>query len=207
MQLQVYLSRNPFVKASDISSVNAMSSLSDEAFEALFKTYYKSLHAYANVILKDGDLAEEIVQAMFLKLWEKRHLLQVQTSIKAYLYKCIYNDSLNYIRNQKTKTKYEDFTVLTMNQHHEPASFQAELGELHQNLSLALNELPEQCRTIFQMSRFEELKYREIAGELGLSVKTVENQIGKALKILRVKLADFLVLVLALILYCRDFFN
>lgn len=207
MQLQVYLSRKSLVTANNTLSANSLPILSDEAFETLFKTHYKALNAYANVILKDSDMAEEIVQAMFLKLWEKRDLLQVQTSVKAYLYKCIYNDSLNYIRNQKTKTKYEDFTILTMNQHHEAASFQAELSELQQNLSLALNDLPEQCRTIFQMSRFEELKYREIADELGLSVKTVENQIGKALKILRVKLSDFLVLILVYIIYYKEFFN
>lgn len=207
MQLPVYLSRNYFVAASNTSSVNVVPGLSDEGFETLFKSHYKALHAYANVMLKDSDVAEEIIQSMFLKLWEKRDLIQVQTSVKAYLYKCVYNDSLNYIRNQKTKTKYEDFTVLTMNQHHEPASFQAELSELQRNLGLALNDLPEQCRTIFQLSRFEELKYKEIAEELGLSVKTVENQIGKALKILRLKLADFLVLIFALMLYFTRFFN
>jgi RNA polymerase sigma-70 factor (ECF subfamily) len=202
MQLPVYLGSNTIVAASDTEE--AETGLSDKAFEHLFKTHYRPLHAYANVMLKDSDAAEEIVQAMFLKFWEKRSLLHVQTSVKAYLYKCIYNDSLNYIRNQKTKTKYEDFTVLTMNRHHEPASFQT---ELQQNLSLALNDLPEQCRTVFQMSRFEELKYREIAEQLGISIKTVENHMGKALKILRVKLADFLVLVLTFALYRNELFN
>ena len=66
------------------------------------------------------------------------------------------------------------------------------LSELEQQINKALNELPEQCRTIFQMSRFEELKYQEIADRLGLSIKTIENQMGKALKILRVKLVDYL---------------
>jgi RNA polymerase sigma-70 factor (ECF subfamily) len=178
----------------------------ETAFETLFKTHYNALHAYAQVILKDEDLAEEIVQGMFLKFWEKRTSLNIQ-SIKAYLYKCVYNDSLNYLKQEKTKSKYQDFTVHTMNTEHEPASLKVELSELQQHLREALNHLPEQCCTIFQMSRFEELKYREIAEHLGLSIKTVENQMGKALRILRLKLADFLVLVLLGLWYYKDFFN
>jgi RNA polymerase sigma-70 factor (ECF subfamily) len=178
----------------------------ETAFEQLFKTHYNALHVYAQVILKDEDVAEEIVQGMFLKFWEKRGSLKIQ-SIKAYLYKCVYNDSLNYIKQEKTKSKYQDFTVHTMDTEHEPAAAKVELKELQQHLSEALNHLPEQCRTIFQMSRFEELKYREIADHLGLSIKTVENQMGKALKILRLKLADFLVFVLLGLWYYKDFFN
>lgn len=180
----------------------------DKAFEQMFKAHYKELHSYANVMLRDEDTAEEIVQSMFLKFWEKRELLNVQTSIKAYLYKCVYNDSLNYIKHQKVKTKYQDFAAYTMNDHHEAASSKVELTELQFKLQEALNELPEHCRTIFQMSRFEELKYREIAEQLDLSIKTVENQMGKALKILRLKLADFIALILpGIIMYYKDFFN
>ncbi|SHE85836.1 RNA polymerase sigma-70 factor [Pedobacter caeni] len=179
----------------------------DEAFEQMFKTHYKALHAYANVMLKDDDLAEEIVQGMFLKFWEKRELLNIQTSLKAYLYKCVYHDSLNHLKHEKIKFKHQEFSYHTMDTHHESASAKVELTELEVNLKRALNELPEQCRTIFQMSRFEELKYREIADQLGLSIKTVENQMGKALRVLRLKLADFLTLILLGIMYYKDFLN
>lgn len=179
----------------------------DTAFEQLFKAHYKPLHAYANLILKDLDLAEEIVQNMFLKFWEKRELLKVEASVKAYLYKCIYNDSLNHIKHEKVKTKYQDFTKQTRNELSESAAAKVELGELHFNLREALNELPEQCRTIFQMSRFEELKYREIAEQLGISIKTVEKQMSKALQILRVKLVDFLILVLLGLAHYEHFIN
>jgi RNA polymerase sigma-70 factor (ECF subfamily) len=94
-----------------------------------------------------------------------------------------------------------------MNKQHLPASSRVEMTELEYNLGLALNELPEQCRTIFQMSRFEELKYREIAERMGLSVKTIENQMGKALRILRLELADFLSLILLGLMYYKDYFN
>lgn len=179
----------------------------DQAFEVLFKTHYKALHAYALAILKDEDLAEEIVQSMFLKFWEKRELLNIQSSPKAYLYKCVYNDSLNHLKHEKIKYKHQEYSQQTMNIYQEPASAKVELSELERQLRKALNELPEQCRTIFQMSRFEELKYREIADQLGLSIKTVENQMGKALRVLRFKLADFLILVLLGIMYYKDFLN
>ncbi|WP_423148326.1 RNA polymerase sigma-70 factor [Rubrolithibacter danxiaensis] len=171
----------------------------DQAFEQLFKTHFKALHSYAAVMLRDDDLAEEIVQNMFLKLWEKREQLNVQTSVKAYLYKCVHNDSLNYLKHQKIKAKYQDYATYSMNGNTEQASKNLELSELESRLGEALNELPQQCRTIFQMSRFEELKYKEIAERLDLSVKTVENQMGKALKILRLKLADFLPLIVLIL--------
>lgn len=179
----------------------------DQAFEQLFKSHFKALHSYALAILKDEDTAEEIVQQMFLKFWEKRELLNIQSSVKAYLYKCVYHDSLNFLKHEKIKTKYQDFASYTMNDHQEPASSKVEMTELEYRIAQALNELPEQCRTIFQLSRFEELKYREIAEQLGLSVKTIENQMGKALKIMRLKLADFLSLILLGLMYYRDFFN
>ena len=183
----------------------------DQAFEQLFKAHYRGLHAYAHTILRNEHLAEEMVQGMFLKFWEKRELLNIQSSIKAYLYRSVYNDSMNYLKHQKIKTKYQDFTLHSMDTSHEPASAKVELSQLEMKLKEALNELPEHCRTIFQMSRFEELKYREIADQLGLSIKTVENQMGKALRILRLKLADYVTLLAlslpALIMYYRNFFK
>lgn len=173
----------------------------DDAFEVLFKTHFKALHSYASVMLYHDSHAEEIVQNIFVKLWEKRGLLDVQTSVKAYLYKCVHNDCLNYIKHKKIKARYQDHAAFTMNDQAEHTSDKLVLGELQERLQVAMNELPEQCRTIFQMSRFEELKYREIAYELGLSVKTVENQMGKALRILRVKLVDFLPILLLFMHY------
>lgn len=168
----------------------------DNAFERLFKEHFKALHAYANVMLRDDGLAEEMVQNVFLRLWEKREQLNVQTSVKAYLYKMVHNACLNHFKHNKTKAKYENYATYAMEGQTDNAAKKLELRELEQRIAEALNDLPQQCRTIFQMSRFEELKYKEIADQLGLSVKTVENQMGKALKIMRVKLADFLPMVI-----------
>jgi RNA polymerase sigma-70 factor, ECF subfamily len=177
----------------------------ESSFEKLFKAHFNELHSYASVMLKDEAIAEEIVQSMFLKLWEKRDRLSIQTSVKAYLYKCVHNDSLNYLKHLKVKASYEDHSTYVMkDQTNQPAKT-IELKELEAQLRQALSELPEQCRTIFQLSRFEELKYREIAEQLGLSIKTVEKQMGKALKLLRLRLVDFLSLIL--ILFMPDKFN
>ena len=177
----------------------------ETSFEKLFKAHFKALHAYAITMLKDEDVAEEIVQSMFLRLWEKRERLTFQTSVKAYLYRCVDNDSLNYLKHLKVKASYEDHSVYVMKSQTNQNGKSIELKELEAQLRQALNELPEQCRTIFQLSRFEELKYREIAERLGLSIKTVEKQMGKALKLLRLRLIDFLSLIL--VLFMPDKFN
>ena len=178
------------------ASVSTGTAYDDIAFERLFKEHFKALHAYANVMLRDDEMAEEMVQNVFLKLWEKRDDLNVEVSVKAYLYKMVHNACLNHFKHTKTKAKYEDYATYSLPSEEESAAKKLELKELEARISEALNELPQQCRIIFQMSRFEELKYKEIAEQLGLSIKTVENQMGKALRIMRTQLADFLPLIL-----------
>lgn len=160
-------------------------------FEQLFKSHFKALYGYAFTILNDDVMAEEVVQNVFCRMWEKREQIAINQSAKAYLYRSVYNESLNYLKHQRVKASYQQHAARHADTA-QSASAPIVHSELQQQLAKALNELPEQCRTIFQKSRFEELKYREIAEEMGLSVKTVENQMGKALKILRSKLIDFL---------------
>jgi RNA polymerase sigma-70 factor (ECF subfamily) len=190
----------PFkVEYSDSTVINLIREGNGQAFEKIFREYFKSLHAYAYTFMKDNEQAEEIVQNVFCRIWEKREQLKPDGSLKAYLYRAVHNESLNYLKHQKTRAA---FTV-----HHsnidEPVSVEASeklmVAELDGHIQQALNDLPQQCRIIFQLSRFENLKYKEIADHLNLSIKTVENQMGKALKILRVKLAEFLPVILVLI--------
>jgi RNA polymerase sigma-70 factor (ECF subfamily) len=122
--------------------------------------------------------------------------------VVAYLYRAVHNESLNYLKHKKVVSIYQSQSARDMKAQTDSASRSVFLKDLEINLHQALNELPEQCRIIFQMSRFEELKYREIADKLEISVKTVENQMGKALKLLRMKLADFLVLIIISIFQC-----
>jgi RNA polymerase sigma-70 factor, ECF subfamily len=171
------------------------------AFEQVFKMHYKNLHAYACSILKDEVAAEEMVQNVFFKLWERTEHLSINGSLVAYLYRAVNNESLNYLKHQKVRAAHGKFVVYRGEGHTENASGALQTKELEARLQIAMNELPEQCRTIFQMSRFEELRYREIADQLGLSIKTVENQMGKALKLLRQKLADLLPSVVLFLLH------
>lgn len=169
-------------------------------FEEVFKSHFKSLHAYAFTIVKDDMLAEEMVQNVFCKLWEKKDQLQINSSATAYLYRSVYHECLNHLKHQKVQSAYHVFMAARPADEPAPAAAKLQMGELEWHLNKALNELPEQCRTIFQMSRFEELKYQEIADRLGLSIKTIENQMGKALRLLREKLSDFLPLLLLILL-------
>lgn len=171
------------------------------AFEQVFKTNFKGLHAYAYTIIREDAMAEEVVQNVFCRLWEKTGQLQVKESVTAYLYRAVYNESLNYLKHRKVKTAYQSYSKHHMNQSADEggASKKLMLRDLEEKLGTALAELPQQCRTIFQMSRFEELKYQEIADKLGISIKTVENQMGKALRLLRLKLVDFLPVLLLLL--------
>ena len=171
----------------------------ESAFEQVFKSHYKNLHAYAFTMLKDEMAAEEMVQNVFYKLWERNQSITISGSIAAYLYRAVNNESLNYLKHLKVRSEHHLFVSHRAEPGQGSASSRIQLRELQEKLKDALNELPEQCRTVFQLSRFEELRYREIADKLNISVKTVENHMGKALKILRTKLVDFLVIILLFI--------
>jgi len=171
----------------------------ETAFEQVFKTHFKRLHAYAFTILRDEVEAKEMVQQVFFKLWERNETLSLSGSVSAYLYRAVHNESLNYIKHQKVRSNHQLHVAYSMKNEFEHPAKKVMAGELEKKIHSAMNELPEQCRTIFQMSRFDELKYREIADKLGISVKTVENQMGKALKLLREKLVDFLIFILLFI--------
>ena len=170
----------------------------EAAFEAVFRQHYAVLCNYACTYLRDRDEAEEIVQSVFLAFWEKRNSLDVHTSVKAYLFSMVRNASLNFLTRKKMQEKYAQEKLLNTSQ--ADSAQPVEHDELSQRIATALQKLPEQCRVIFTMSRFEELKYAEIAAELNLSVKTVENQIGKALRIMREQLRDYLPLLFMFLL-------
>lgn len=177
-------------------------SLRDEAvFERVFKNHFKILHSYAFTMLKDEAVAEDVVQNVFVRLWNNVEEANIQSSVTAYLYRAVHNESLNVIKHEKVKSAHKLYVAHSMKNETDNASKKVLQSELEQKLLTAMNELPEQCRTIFQLSRFEELKYQEIADKLSISIKTVENQMGKALKLLRMKLVDFLPLIILLLPY------
>ena len=170
----------------------------ESAFEQVFKEYYKRLHAYGYTFVKDDETAEEIVQNVFCRIWEKKDQLNTDGSIKSYLYRAVHSESLNYLKHHKVRAKYEQYYTGHMSEEYDYSSRKMETSELEGHIQKAMSELPAQCRIIFHLSRFEHLKYQQIAGQLGISVKTVENQMGKALKLMRLKLVEFLPVFLLL---------
>jgi RNA polymerase sigma-70 factor (ECF subfamily) len=164
-------------------------------FDTIYLDSFPALHRYAYTFLLDKELAEEMVHQVFLKILERKVPLDVHTSLKAYLFRSVNNECLNYIKHQKVKQAYQSYATNEMENRPETPSSKLTYKELELRLKSAINNLPEQCRTIFQLSRFEELKYAQIADQLGISIKTVEAQMSKALKRLRVELADYLPLL------------
>jgi len=163
-------------------------------FEQVFKLHYAALAGFAFQYVGDRDIAEELVQETFTNLWSKAEAIRVETTLKSYLYGAVRNACLNHLKHQKVKLKYTDRMM------HAPAADDAvdllELDQLESQIKRALEKIPEKCRQIFELSRIEGKRYQEIADELRLSLKTVENQMGKALKILRNELKDYLPLIL-----------
>ncbi len=182
--------------SNDLTLVASVVQADEPAFEKLFIDWYGPLHAYASSVLKDEVLGGEAVQAVFCRLWERREQLKIQASVRAYLFGCVYHECVSWMRREKSRQAYRTETLARMGggagSSPDRASDKAEAGELESRFLKALDELPDRCRAIFHLSRFSEMKYREIAEQLGISVKTVEAQMGKALKLLRRKLADFL---------------
>lgn len=164
------------------------------AFEQLFHLYYKVLTVYGKKLLGDLDLAKEIVQDVFVKFYENREEIQIDSSIKNYLFRAVHNACLNQVK----KAKIHD-------SHHQEIKYNAPFydnadlliqTELEENIWKAIEKLPDQCLRIFKLSRFEGKKNKEIAEELCLSIRTVETQISKALRSIRTDIKDLLILIL-----------
>jgi RNA polymerase sigma-70 factor (ECF subfamily) len=158
--------------------------LNQSSYEELFRNWYTPLCKMIFRILKDKALTEDTVQEIFIKLWEKRNDLKVDTSLKSYLYRAALNSAFNILEKNKRypKLSLEDLpSEITVSSAEEEIHAQ----ELQNKINETLIALPEACREIFILSRHEGLSYKEIAETLNLSVKTVENQMGKALRVFR----------------------
>lgn len=164
----------------------------DAAFESLFKSHFVILCSYCQAKYGfDLDSAKEAVHTGFIKLWENRKSISEGASVKAYLYKIVSNISLDLIKHKKVKQLHEKYVM----QHAEHTTFYdlqlAEAKMLKEAIDKAVSELPHQMRKVFELSRYEGLKYAQIASLLNLSIKTVETQMSRALLKLRQRLAKF----------------
>jgi len=162
----------------------------EEAFNFIFNNYYEGLVLFALGFINDRDQAEEIVQGVFVKIWENHKTLDIKTSIKSYLLKAVQNRCYDYHKHHKIKIKFEEVLLQkTMNDEITNDYFST---ILIRRIDIAIENLPEKTGHIFKMNRFENMKYKDIAEKLGISIKTVEANIGRALQQLRKDLKDWL---------------
>ncbi|NJK93945.1 MAG: RNA polymerase sigma-70 factor [Bacteroidales bacterium] len=177
----------------------------EAAFEFIFRQHFTGLCLFAEHFLKDTAAAEEIVEDFFCHLWETGKYISINTSLRGFLYKSIYNQCLKYVRHKKVEDKYReeqyyfnDREILEGASADYP-SVNLVVKELEAKISEVIDSLPEQCRKIFCMNRYENKTYQEIADKLGISINTVKTQMARALQKLRNELAEYLALI-ALIL-------
>lgn len=183
----------------DTQLLQLLSTEGEKVIEQLFRKHYSFLCKSIYRIIPDEHITEDLAQEVFYELWKKRERIKINTSVKAYLKRAALNKALNYIRDQKIDFRNappkEDLQsqVFSTLQHLSADDLQAQIDN-------AIDSLPERCRLVFVLSRFEDMSYQEIADQLDISIKTVENQISKALKSLRQSLEPFLSKSLLLLL-------
>jgi RNA polymerase sigma-70 factor, ECF subfamily len=174
--------------------------LNERTLESLFRNHFTGLCQFAAGYVKDQDVAKEIVQDAFVSLWEKRDAIDLSKPVKTYLSTTVRNKCLNYLRDHQ---KFSGDLLALENLSHETIYDQPDKlveSDIHAQITRAIEELPEKCREIFKLSRHQNMKYQQIADELEISVKTVETQMSKALQHMRLRLAEYLpVLILALL--------
>jgi len=187
----------------ETSTHNGIRIESKKDFENIFNTHYSNLCAYANNFLKDFDASEEVVQEILFKLWTNRDKIIITTTIQSYLFRSVRNASLNVLKHVNIR---EDYKVQHEYEREDELSSEDEMivSELDQKIREAIDQLPIERKKVFILSRYEGLKYKEIAEKLNISVSTVENQMVKALKFLREELKDYLPWI---IIFFTNFFK
>ncbi|MCX6325691.1 MAG: RNA polymerase sigma-70 factor [Bacteroidia bacterium] len=159
-------------------------------FELLFRSSYVSLVRYAKTLIKDHDTAEEIVQDLFFRLWQDKEKIKIESSLNGYLFRSVHNRCLHHIEHNRVVERHAEEMSYRQSESQENPSDILHYKELQAKITRILEKLPERCGKIFYMSRFEGLKYAEIAEKLSVSVKTVESNMGRALKEFRKELTE-----------------
>lgn len=161
------------------------------AFDAIFRQWYEPVVRSANRVLHDPGVAEELSQDVFLELWRRRETLAPDSSVAGYLMQAVRNRALNHLRHLQVQTKSAVY-VEALSEPAEQADAEAQAGELQDAIRDAIAALPPRTREVFLLSRERNLRYSEIAEQLGVSVKAVEANMSRALRQLREKLSAFL---------------
>ena len=175
----------------DQTLIEGISKGDNGAYEEMFLKYYSPLVVFAYRMVDDEDTARELVQDVFVSFYEKQVGLTIHTSLKATLYQSVRNRCLNHIKREKLLRSHHENIFLETKASDSYFETSVETSELQQRLYTIIQELPEKCREVFEMSRFEGVPNQEIADKLDISKRTVETQISKALKYLRENLTDY----------------
>lgn len=177
--------------------MSALRQDSKEAFSLLFQTYYTDLVLFCGNFVKDKDSCEDIVQSIFLKLWNDRKNIQIEISLKSYLLKAVRNSCLDEFRHIEIVRQYETEYGSSVLDNYDTENYIL-YSDLYTHLSRALEKIPDLYKDAFVLNRFEGLKYREIAEKLNVSERTVEVRISKTLDLLRKQLKDFFVFLISI---------
>jgi len=172
-------------------------------FESLYKELQPKLYAYSRKFINDPETARDLVQDAFIKLWEDIDVQTIHTSIAAYMQKTVHNLCLLHIRNQQIHKRFEDYAIFKLKEA-ELNFFSPDYGvytsiflkDMEDIVNKCLDKLPPQTRRIFEMSRIQGMSYAEIAQELDISVRTVENHIYRSLVIMKIELKDYMTALL-----------
>jgi len=167
-------------------------------FDKIYVLYYSRMHRFAKEYVLSDEDAENIVQDVFMLLWERKNVLDIQISLVSYIFSLVKNKCLDFLRHQSVVEEYKNDLSLKLTALELLNYTLSSEEDIERIVTDAVNKLPERCRLIFLKSRVEGKKYKEIADELGISVNTVENQMVIALKKLRTELKDFLPLFIFL---------
>lgn len=171
----------------------------EAAFKQFFSSHYSQLVVFANRYTADQDVSEELVQDVFYRLWKDLKNLDIKSNIRSYVYGATRNACLNHLKHQKVVLKHAEYLQSRPYQYAE--NKEIEYDELYDKVQESIQSLPEKCREVFLLSRHEGLSYKEIAVQLQISIKTVENQMGKALRVLKGALKEYMHLFLILQLF------
>jgi RNA polymerase sigma-70 factor, ECF subfamily len=173
----------------DIETIRRIRKGDKGQFESLFRSSYVSLVRYAKTLIKDHDTAEEIVQDLFFRLWQDKEKINIESSLNGYLFRSVHNRCLHHIEHNRVVERHTAELSYRQTESAESPSDILNYKELQDKIARIIERLPEKCGKIFTMSRFEGLKYTEIAEKLSVSVKTVEANMGRALKEFRKEFA------------------
>jgi RNA polymerase sigma-70 factor (ECF subfamily) len=181
---------------SEDNTFNEIKNGNVEAFKLFFESIYHELYFYCRKFILNPNDAKDLLQDVFLRLWENRSEVDIYVSLKSYVFRSVHNECINYLKRKTPEFVPDGISDIsdynnTINSVDNPYS-DVLVHEIERTINESVEQLPEQCKTIFMMSRFEGMPNKEIAEKMQISVRTVETQIYRALKILKAQLKDYL---------------